>query len=614
MKRFAPLLLLLFGLCLHPALSSSAVADGFERGQELYQLGQPDQALAVLRNHIRTATVNTETARAYALIGRILSEREQYPEVLLYLQRTPAALRSPVIELLHGSALVATGRFAEGLRMLQPLIGESFDASDQEKLYQSLATAAIAEDQHLFALYYLQQELGNSREPESILKRARQVMQNRLSDVDLEEAAFMWQGTEIGQDAQLQLARRALARQYPEQAKNHLERLFAIGTPFPYWQEAEDLLRRTQVDGWLNRNDIGVLLPLSGPYASYGELVKKGLDLALKEHNKTRFPMRFIYRDTASNAPVNRLVNGLANEDRVIAVIGPLLSANATEAAREAQRQMVPLLALAQTDGLPQVGNFVFRDTVTAEQQVSALVDYAMANERISFSVLRPQTRLGQEMTSLFEGMIRRSGGELIDTVSYPQGTTDFRNQIEQLLWKGHSRPIPEDKTGGMEPPEYPLPPFDALFIPDFADNISLIGPQLAFYGIKDVMLLGINGWYSPELISRAGRFLEDAVFVEAFYAQSRVPEVKHFVDLFENEYGESPSVLEAQAFDAASLMLATVDRSEVSNRDDLRAALIRLDDVRGVTGTRGFDLEGEAIKELNLLGIERGRLVERRR
>ena len=612
MKRFALLLLFLFGLLAHPALSGDAVAAGFARGQELYQMGRSDQALAVLRDHIRTAPENVETAKAYALIGRILTERKQYPEVILYLQRPPAVLRSPEIEFLHGNALVTTGSFAEGLRMLRPLIDESLNLADQEQLYIALATAASAEEQPLFALYYLQQELVRSQKPEEVLIKARRIMQSRLSDVDLAEAAFMWQGTEIGQDALLQLARRALARQYPERARNHLEHLFAVGLPFPYWQEAEELLQRTSVDGWLNRNDIGVLLPLSGPFASYGELVKKGLDLALKEHNKTHFPMRFIYRDTALDTSVSRLVNGLANEDRVIAIIGPLLSANAMEAAREAQRQMVPLLALAQTDGLPQVGNFIFRDTITAEQQVRALVDYAMANERISFSVLKPQTRLGQQMTQLFEGMIRRGGGELIDIISYQEGTTDFRSQIEQLLWKGHSRAIPEEKSGGMSAPEYPLPPFDALFIPDFADNISLIAPQLVFYGLRDVMLLGINGWYSPELIGRAGRFLGDAVFVEAFYAQSRSPEVRHFVDLFQNEFGETPSVLEAQAFDAASLLLATIDRPEVANRDDLRTALIQLDDLRGVTGTRGFDLDGEAIKKLNLLGVEHGRLIER--
>lgn len=612
MKRFAFVFLLLFGLCLSPGWLSAASAAEVGRGQELYQLGRYDQALAVLREHIRNAPENTETGRAYALLGRILTERQQYPEVILYLQRTPAVLRSPEIDLHHGHALVATGRGAEALRMLQPLIGESLAPADQELLFQSLASAAIAEDQPLFALYYLHRELALKTDQESVLARTRQLLQNRLSDVDLTEAAFIWQGTAIGQDARLQLARRALARQNPLAAREQLENLFAIGVPFPYWQEAEDLLQRTREDGWLNRNAIGVLLPLSGPYAFYGEMVKNGLELALAEHNKTRFPVRFIYRDSAGTIPVDRLVNGLANEDRVIGIIGPLLSADALDAAREAQRQMVPLLALAQTEGLPQVGNFIFRDTVTAEQQVRTLVDYAKADQRISFSVLHPQTRSGQQMTQLFETMVRRSGGELVDVISYPEGTTDFRGQIEQLLWSNRSRPISEEKSGGLEPPEYPLPPFHALFIPDFAENISLIAPQLMFYGIKDVLLLGINGWYSPELINRAGRFLDNAVFVEAFYADSRAPEVRRFVELYRSTYGEEPSVLEAQAFDAASLLLATVDRPEIANRDDLRIALRHQDDIRGITGTKGFDLEGEAIKELNLLGVNRGRLVQK--
>lgn len=537
MKRFAFVFLLLFGLSLFPGLSAVATAAGFERGRELYQLGRDDQALAVLRDHIRSAPETIETARAYGLIGRILTERQQYSEVILYLQRTPAVLRSPEIELLHGNALVATGSAAEGLRMLQPLIGEHLPTADQQRLYQALADAVMAENQPLIALYYLHQELALSADQQTILVRARQLLQNHLSDVDLAEAVFMWQGTRIGQDALLQLARRELARQNPQAARQQLENLFATGVPFPYWHEAEDLLQRTREDGWLNRNSVGVLLPLSGPYVSYGEMVKNGLELALKEHNKSRFPVRFIYRDSAGNIPVGRLVSGLANEDRVIGIIGPLLSADAMEAAHEAQRQMVPLLALAQTEGLPRVGNFIFRDTVTAEQQVEALVAYAKANQRISFSVLHPQTRNGQQMTQLFETMVRRGGGELVDVISYPEGTTDFRGQIEQLLWSNRKRPIPEEKSGGMQPPEYPLPPFQALFIPDFAENISLIAPQLMFYGIKDVLLLGINGWYSPELINRAGRFLGDAAFVEAFYADSRHPEVKRFVELFRGSY-----------------------------------------------------------------------------
>jgi ABC-type branched-subunit amino acid transport system substrate-binding protein len=610
MKRFC-LLLCLVGLLFSSVVPTAVLAAGLERGQELYQLGRPDQALAVLRDYVRTAPPNTETARAYALIGRILTEQKNYSEVILYLQRTPDVLRSPDIELLHGHALVASEHFRAGLEMLQPLLNEPLPPDDQRLLFQALTTAAIAEEQLLLGLYYLQQQFLLAQQPEAVLDQAHQLLQNRMSETDLEEAAFMWQGTAIGQDARLQLARHALARQQPERAQEQLQILLAAGIDFPYRQEAQVLLERSHVDDWLNRNSIGVLLPLSGPYASYGERVQQVFELALAEHNRNRFPLRFVYRDTAAAVPVRNLVSDLANEERVIAILGPLLSSHATEAAAEAQRLMVPLLTLAQAEGLPQIGNFIFRDTVTAQQQVNALADYAIANDRISVSILHPATRHGEQMARLFSTALQRRGGDIIDIVSYPEGTTDFRAQVQQLLWTDQTRPIPEGKTGGLPEPEYPLPPFDALFIPDFADNIGLIAPQLVFYGIKDVTLLGIDGWNSPELLSRAGRFLSRAVFIDAFYAAGKRPEVRSFVDLYRQEFQEEPSILEAQAFAVTSLLLKAVDRPEVTNREGLRLHLLALDHVRGITGTQGFDIEGEAIKKLTLLGFQRGRLVE---
>ena len=431
----------------------------------------------------------------------------------------------------------------------------------------------------------------------------------------------MWQGTAIGQDARLQLARRALVRQQPDLAKEHLQKLFASSVTFPYWQEAEQLLRRTSAENWLSRDSIGVLLPLSGRYQSYGELVKKGLELALQEHNKTQLPARFIYQDTAVEGVTSaQLISSLTDDDKVMAVIGPLLGSHAGEAAHRAQREMVPLVTFALTEGLPEIGNFIFRDTLTPEQQVKALVHYALAKGDISFSVLYPENKLGQKMTELFTAELQAAGGEVVDTVSYPEDSTDFKKQIQQLLWEDREVEIPktaaeiENEKGQQQAErelEYPLAPFHALFIPDYADRISQIAPQLLFYGIKDVTLLGINGWNSPELASQAGRFLKDAVFVDAFYSESKKPEIRRFMELYRNTYKEEPTILGAQAFDVATLLLHIIDDPAVANRDDLRRKLTELNDYRGVTGTRGFDLYGEAIKQLTLLQIKHGRIVE---
>ncbi len=131
--------------------------------------------------------------------------------------------------------------------------------------------------------------------------------------------------------------------------------------------------------------------------------LKKGLELALEEHNKTRLPIRFIYRDTAvEEVTPAQQVSTLTDDDKVMAIIGPpLLASTAGEAAQRAQREMVPLLALSQTDFLPEIGNFVFRDTLTAEQQIKTLVDYAIKTNHISFSILHPDNRLGRQMSEL---------------------------------------------------------------------------------------------------------------------------------------------------------------------------------------------------------------------
>ncbi len=618
MKRL--IVFLLVSMLTFP-LATTAAEPGLSRqlelGRQLYQEGKNNQALSVLRNIIRQDTSKAETNRAATLIARIFVDQQNFRDALLYLNQIPARERSPEAALLTGRCLLANDQLSAGMVLLKPLINKTFSHQDRIALLSALTSGAIASHNYLQALFYLNQQAAIDPQPASTLARSHDLMQSSLSVSELNEAAFMWQGSALGQDALLQLARRAMVRQQPDQARSYLERIFATPVTFPYWQEAQALLSRTNQDNWLSRDSIGVILPLSGDYESYAKLVKNGLELALQEHNKTRLPIRFIYRDSATEG-VNpaQIISSLSDDDKVMAIIGPLLSVNADAAARRAQQEMVPLLTLAQGEALPELGHFIFRDTLTAQQQVKTLVAYAMSQGIISFSVLQPENRLGQQMTSLFTQEVINAGGEIVDVVSYSEDSTDFKKPIEQLLWSSGERPIPVPLTeDGQEEElpelEYPQPPFHALFIPDFADRIGLIAPQLMFYGIKDTMLLGINGWNSPELAERAGRFLKDAVFVDAFFSASSTPEVQRFNELYYQTYGEQPSILEAQAFEAANILLRSIDDPAVTNRDELRLKLMNLGEFRGISSATGFDNFGEAIKDLYLLGFKRNRIVE---
>ncbi len=262
------------------------------------------------------------------------------------------------------------------------------------------------------------------------------------------------------------------------------------------------------------------------------------------------------------------------------------------------------MLTLSQRDGLPETGPYVFRNSLTNHQQVQALVRYAIGERGLrTFGVLHPENKLGYEFADLFSREVESFGGRVVSRQGYAEKATDFRRQVKLL--KGENPDAAEKETAKR------AAPFEALFIPDYADQVGLIAPQLAFYGIEKLPLLGINGWNSPDLLRVAGRYVEGAVFADGFFRASPYPVVQEFVALYTAKYGEEPSILEAQGFDAAGILLALLDRPEVRSREDLLQALTQLRNYPGVTGSTSFNAQGECEKVLFLLQVRNGQFEQ---
>lgn len=77
------------------------------------------------------------------------------------------------------------------------------------------------------------------------------------------------------------------------------------------------------------------------------------------------------------------------------------------------------------------------------------------------------------------------------------------------------------------------------------------------------------------------------------------------------NRFGEEPTILEAQGYDIAGIMLTLLNDPGIASREDLRRALSQLQNFPGVTGATRFDLVGEADKILFLLQIQKGVIVQ---
>ncbi len=217
-------------------------------------------------------------------------------------------------------------------------------------------------------------------------------------------------------------------------------------------------------------------------------------------------------------------------------------------------------------------------------------------------------------MADQFTAALTRCGGQVLAREAYPPEATDFRRQIRLLMGKD---PDARDEEPSKDPledlflPEPPPLPFQALFIPDYADKVGLIAPQLPYYGLEGLPLFGINGWDSPELVHAAGPYVEGAVFVDGFFVHSPYPFVRDFVDRYFARYGEEPTILGAQGYDVAGILLGILDDPAVASRDDVRLGLQQLRNYPGVTGATSFDQEGEAEKVLFLLQVQNGNIVQ---
>jgi branched-chain amino acid transport system substrate-binding protein len=502
-----------------------------------YHAGKLNEAAGLLRGFLINRPESALTNQAYYYLARIHRDLNDPATAIDYLGKMAEDTHSPSSMLLQSELLLQMGDAVRAVDQLLQFDTHSWALQQRQERFLYLAEGLLALDEPHKALYFYQQALVVEGEetPRDVLTRIYTLLSDRFSEEDLAEAAFMYRDKPVAYLATLQLGWRALAAGQKERAQEWVSAAMAAPAGFAYREEAL-ALQSQLADPTLLQRAIGVLLPLSGRYAAFGERVKRGMELA-QETFRPHIPVRFIYRDTAGDETVAaQQVAELAISDRVIGIAGPLVGNAAVGAAKRANQERTPLLTMSQKEGLAASSLYVFRNSLTPQLQVRALIDYAVGVLGFSqFGIMSPQTRQGEQFAQLFHQEVIRRGAEIVAEQSYLTDQTDFRKQVRLLQGLDPNAPDEEEQSTDSESPaaetevEVP-PPFQALFVPDYADRISLIAPQLAFYGLEGVQLLGPNGWNDAELPRLTRQFVEGAVFTDGFFLHSDYPFVREFV------------------------------------------------------------------------------------
>ncbi|HHL39768.1 MAG TPA: tetratricopeptide repeat protein [Deltaproteobacteria bacterium] len=354
---------------------------------------------------------------------------------------------------------------------------------------------------------------------------------------------------------------------------------------------------------------IGALLPLKGDYAVFGEEALRGVLLAAGVFDGDGADVEIVVEELDGDpAGAVKAVRRLASDERVVALVGPLLSRTASVVGKAAQKAKIPVIELSQRKDVQKTGEYVFRNFMTPRQQAAAVARYAVRTLGLRrFAVLYPKNHYGRELAGYFKREVLSLGATVVGQMGYADRQTDFAEELKELF----GVTVEERMEGRRHITEFTYAKeIDALYIPDYYDTVSIIAPYLAYYNIKDVQLLGSNGWNSPRLVELAGEYVEGAVFVDGFFAGTDRAQTLDFINGFTDTYGREPGIIGAHAYDAARMLLAAIEGG-ASSREEVRRRLLEGGGLDGATGDIVMGGDGEARKPLFLLTVKGRRIVE---
>lgn len=345
---------------------------------------------------------------------------------------------------------------------------------------------------------------------------------------------------------------------------------------------------------------VGFIAPLSGPVASYGALAKHAPALALKETNDSGgingSPVELVTFDSPNNP--NLTVTGmrrLANEDKVLGIVGPYYTGEMQAAVPLLKELKVPTLAYtaaASHPGVVEPNEWVFLADTNEEIPVAMSLD--------AFKKVYPNVRkvaiVGDTQTAVtalaikevWPKLLPQKGFEIVDTITYQFNTTDFSPIVTRF------------KASGAE----------AVALSSLAPAGLNFLQELDRQRVKVPVVSSTHLGTVPPLPKILGKVADGLIQTMYFsMEEARKPRVREWLARYEalaaadNPGGEKPIIgyaQEPQAYDAFAILMKAMrdagvkgDTPVAEAREKVRRALMKIKGFPGVLRSKDITANG---------------------
>jgi ABC-type branched-subunit amino acid transport system substrate-binding protein len=300
----------------------------------------------------------------------------------------------------------------------------------------------------------------------------------------------------------------------------------------------------------------------------YAEQVLDGARIAASNAGA---PVELVIRDDGGTvAGAERAVRELEQQG-VRVVVGPMLDESLAAAARARASDAVMLIsptAIAQ----PSAARNTLALNVVDTRGAAALGEYARRYTRIGVLYARSPEESGQARA--FRDAYGRGGHGTLTDAGFDPGSTNVSAQLTRL------------RQARVE----------AVFFPASERVLNLVLPQIDYFGLTGVQMLGTESWLTDAARAGPARVVEGAIVATPLWRESADIGWRDFVALYENVHRRTlESPVPALGFDAVQLAVRALRGGSGEHR--------------GATGIFTIGADGVTRRPF-LVRIQSGRLV----
>ena len=311
---------------------------------------------------------------------------------------------------------------------------------------------------------------------------------------------------------------------------------------------------------------VGIVLPLTGKFAKFGEIENKSFLMALEEINANGGingkKIELIIEDTTGKPDVGRsAIEKLITQDKVVMLGGGYSSSVTWATIAVAQQNKVPFLVnTGSADKITEQGwEYIFRLNPPVSEYPGGFASFlkAKATDVKTVAILHENSLFGQSGSKKFVKQCEALGLEVVMKEGYEAGAIDFKPLLMRVKAKKS----------------------DLVYMISYVMDASLLLRQSKQLNLNPKLFVGGGaGFTLPEFEKNAGKAAEFVYSATLWTPSVPYSGAKDYYDNYVAKYNGQTEYHGAEAYSAMYVIADTLKRAKSLSRDDIKDSLAKTD------------------------------------